>query len=224
MNVQAKAVTGCKVGYARVSSEDQNLERQFEEFRRFDVEKIYFEKVQGDKLDGDRPELLKLMDYIREGDTVYFASFDRLSRRHLRLLSLIEEIKAKGVAIHFIEEAIYISPTVENPYDELNANIFSAFAQFFKKQLKIRQRQGIKNAKKDPTKYKGRKPKLEKQQKLDVMENIILGNCCYSIMQEKYEISRSTVWRIAYQDPTLADERNDFIKANLENQLGKLEP
>jgi hypothetical protein len=43
-------------------------------------------------------------------------------------------------------------------------------------------------------------------------------------MQKKYEISRSTVWRIAYQDPTLADERNDFIKANLENQLGKLEP
>ena len=44
MNVQAKAVTGCKVGYARVSSEDQNLERQFEEFRRFDVEKIYFDR------------------------------------------------------------------------------------------------------------------------------------------------------------------------------------
>jgi DNA invertase Pin-like site-specific DNA recombinase len=44
MNVQAKAVTGCKVGYARVSSEDQNLERQFEEFRRFDVEKFILKK------------------------------------------------------------------------------------------------------------------------------------------------------------------------------------
>ncbi|WEH90843.1 recombinase family protein (plasmid) [Acinetobacter soli] len=132
MNKEDKEPRGFKVGYARVSSEDQNLDRQLETFKNLELDKIFFEKVQGDKEDKDRPELIKFMDYLESGDTAYFSSFDRLSRKNLRLLSLIEEIKSKGVSIHFIEERIYLSPTIENPYDELNANIFAAFSDFLK--------------------------------------------------------------------------------------------
>lgn len=221
MNVQVKAVQGCKVGYARVSSEDQNLERQFEAFKSLGIEKIFYEKAQGDAFGAKRPELLNVMNYIREGDTLYFCSFDRLSRNHIQLLNLIDEIKKMGVSICFIEEQININPGVENPYDELNANIFSAFSQFFKKQLKLRQKQGIAIAKESGI-YKGRTPKLSKELKLEVMQSIILDDQCSSKVEIKYKISRSTVWRIAYKDQSLNDERDSLIKVKLERQLKEL--
>lgn len=221
MNVKVKAVQGCKVGYARVSSEDQNLGRQFEAFKKIGIEKIFYEKAQGDAFGEGRPELLNVMKYIREGDTLYFCSFDRLSRNHIQLLNLIEEIKSKGVSICFIEEHININPSIENPYDELNANIFSAFAHFFKKQLKRRQKQGIDLAKQSGT-YKGRTPKLNNELKLEVMRSIILDDVCSSKVEKKYKISRSTVWRIAYKDPSLNDERNKLIKGKLEKKLKDL--
>ncbi|MFC6631502.1 recombinase family protein [Acinetobacter beijerinckii] len=163
------------------------------------------------------------MDYLKSGDTAYFASFDRLSRKNLRLLSLIEEIKSKGVSIHFVEERIYLSPTIENPYDELNANIFAAFSDFFKKQLKVRQKEGIKAAREaKPDLYQGRKTALSLRVRKNILTKIILKQSSYAEIQARYSISRSTAWRVAYKDESLVKLRQECLKLRYENELKKL--
>lgn len=220
---QEEPLIGFKFGYARVSADDQNLGRQIETLRGLGVpeEHIYTEKEQGDKFGADRPQLEALIHYVRKGDQLYVASFDRLGRSHIDLLNLIERIKAKGVSIHFIEERINISPIIRDPYDELNANIFSAFADFFKKQLKIRQRQGIKLAKENGV-YKGRKPKLEKDKKIEILRKVILEGYCASEIELEYKVSRTTIWRIIKRDESISDERNEIIKQKLKKDLKRI--
>ncbi|MDV7585681.1 recombinase family protein [Acinetobacter baumannii] len=214
---------GYKVGYARVSTEEQNLDRQIEAFNKIGLDKIFYEKVQGDKEDKDRPELQKFLSYLEEGDIAYFASFDRLSRKNLRLLNLIDEIKKKGVSVHFIEERIHLNPIIENPFDELNANIFAAFSDFFKKQSKIRQAQGIELAKKDPKKYTGREPILSLTKRKTILKLIMVKGMPYSKVGKKYGVSRTTLWRIVYRDKALNDYRAECIRMKCETDLKNME-
>src|SRR5690625_5602823 len=91
--------TGKLVGYARVSSADQNLDRQLEVLSRAD--KIFTEKISGSSR--ERPELTRMLEYVREGDTVLVKSPDRLARSTTDLLALVEQLRAKDVQIEFID-------------------------------------------------------------------------------------------------------------------------
>ena len=84
------------IGYIRVSSESQNTARQEELFNHLKMDKIFKEKVSGKNIK-DRPELQKMMEYVREGDTVIVESISRFGRSLKDLLSLIEQLNAKGV-------------------------------------------------------------------------------------------------------------------------------
>lgn len=84
-----------KVAYVRVSTEEQNEARQIEALKKHSIEKWFTEKVSGKSM--DRPQLQAMLDYVREGDTVYIHDFSRLARSTKDLLEIVERLQAKGV-------------------------------------------------------------------------------------------------------------------------------
>jgi len=139
-----------KIGYVRVSTEEQNTERQ--ELQLHGVDKIYIEKISG-KTVAARPELKKMMEYVREGDTVIVESISRFARNTKDLLSLVDELKIKGVAFVSLKESIDTS----TPQGQFMLTVFGAMAQLERESILQRQREGIAIAK-EQNKYKGRQP------------------------------------------------------------------
>ncbi|WP_195542748.1 recombinase family protein [Massiliimalia timonensis] len=138
-----------RIGYIRVSTEDQNTARQ--EIQMQDLDKLYIEKVSGKST--QRPELKKMMDYIREGDTIVVESISRFARNTKDLLSLVEELTQKGVAFVSLKESI----DTATPQGQFMLTVFGAMAQLERDCILQRQREGIAIAKAEG-KYKGRQP------------------------------------------------------------------
>ena len=138
-----------RIGYIRVSTEDQNTARQ--EIQMQDLDKLYIEKVSGKST--QRPELKKMMEYIREGDTVVVESISRFARNTKDLLSLVEELTQKGVAFVSLKESI----DTATPQGQFMLTVFGAMAQLERDCILQRQREGIAIAKAEG-KYKGRQP------------------------------------------------------------------
>ena len=140
------------IGYIRVSSESQNTARQEELFNHLKMNKIFKEKVSGKNIK-DRPELQKMMEYVREGDTVIVESISRFGRSLMDLLNLIEQLNEKGVQFKSLKEGDIDTTT---PTGKLVFSIFSSLAEFERETIKQRQAEGIAIAKANG-KYKGRK-------------------------------------------------------------------
>lgn len=138
-----------RIGYIRVSTKDQNPARQEELLK--DCKKTFSEKVSGKNT--DRPELKKLLDYVREGDTVVVESYSRFSRSTRDLLNLVEQLNNKGVAFVSLKEQTDTS----TPQGKLVMTVFAGLAEFEREQMLQRQKEGIAIAKAEG-KYKGRKP------------------------------------------------------------------
>ena len=139
-----------KVGYVRVSTIEQNEERQLVTMEKYGVEKIFQEKVSAK--DTNRPELNKMLDYIREGDTVVVHDFSRLARSTKDLLEIVELLKAKDVSLISAKENIDSS----TPTGKLMLTMIGAINEFERANLLERQREGIAIAKEKGL-YKGRK-------------------------------------------------------------------
>ena len=139
-----------KVGYRRVSSEGQNLDRQHLP----DIEKVFEEKVSGSTR--DRPALSEMIAYVRDGDHVVVHSIDRLARDLRDLQSIVEELNAKGVVVEFINERLVFSNKADDPMSRLQLHMMGAFAEFERSIIKKRQADGIAKAKERGV-YKGRK-------------------------------------------------------------------
>ncbi len=141
-----------KVGYVRVSSVEQNEARQLKQMEKFEVEKLFTEKVSGKNIQ-DREELKKMLDFVREGDTVYVHDFSRLARSTKDLLDITELLNKKGVALVSFKESIDSSTAT----GKLMLTMIGAINEFERTNLLERQREGILIAK-QLGKYKGRKP------------------------------------------------------------------
>lgn len=141
-----------KIGYVRVSTVEQNEARQVEALNKLGVEKIYIEKKSGKNL--DRPVLQEMLDFIREGDTVYVHDLSRISRSLTDLLNLVELLHKKRV--HLVSEKESVN--TETPTGRLFLSIVGAINEFERTNLLERQREGIEIAKREG-KYKGRKPR-----------------------------------------------------------------
>jgi DNA invertase Pin-like site-specific DNA recombinase len=139
-------------GYARVSSEDQNLSRQIEALRLVGCEKIFEEKLSGATT--DRPSLQDLLNTVQEGDTIIVKDLTRISRSTKDMFDLIEALNEKGVALKSIAEP-WLDTTSTNPYNEFLLTIFAGLAQLERNLIKQRQREGIELAKQRGV-YKGR--------------------------------------------------------------------
>ena len=147
------------VGYIRVSSIDQNTDRQLD---RLSLDRVFIDKITGSTK--ERPQLQQMLDYVRYGDVVIVHSLDRLARNFDDLLAIIKELNQKGVIFKSLQENITINATGNSPMDLLILHIFGAIAQFNRSLIREAQREGIAKAKARGV-YKGRKPSLtcEKQ-------------------------------------------------------------
>ena len=139
------------IAYVRVSTVEQNEARQIEALEKHKIDKWFTEKVSGKNM--KRPKLEAMLDYVREGDTVYIHDLSRLARSTKDLLEIVEQLQAKGVELVSNKENIDTS----TPTGKLMLTMIGAIAEFERANLLERQREGIAIAKKDG-KYKGRKP------------------------------------------------------------------
>lgn len=179
------------IGYARVSSADQNLARQIEQIKSMQPDKIFEDKASGATT--DRPAFQQMMEYVREGDTVIVCSMDRLARNLADLLNTTKELQTKGVNIKFLKESIHLDATGNDAaMTKLLMSMLGAVAEFERSMIRERQREGIELAKKRGI-YKGRKPTdrsvIEKAQ-----EKINLGVPLAKAAREA-GIARSTLYR-----------------------------
>ena len=140
-----------KVAYVRVSTIEQNEARQIEALEKHNIEKWFTEKVSG-KNTTDRPELNNMIDFVREGDTVYIHDFSRLARSTKDLLEIVEKLNAKGVHLVSNKENIDTS----TPTGKLMLTMIGAIAEFERQNMLDRQAEGIAIAKRNGA-YKGRK-------------------------------------------------------------------
>ena len=136
------------ISYIRVSTIEQNEARQIESLNKYNINKQFIEKVSAK--DTKRPQLQAMLDYAREGDTVYVHDFSRLARSTKDLLDIVEKLKAKGVKLVSIKEALDTS----TPQGKLMLTMLGAIYEFERENLLERQREGIQIAKKEG-KYKG---------------------------------------------------------------------
>lgn len=127
-------------GYARVSTEQQNLDRQLDALRKYGVDMIYNEKMTGTKR--DRPELEKMLDRMTEGDTVVIESLSRLGRSTKDLIELTELFEQRGVHLVSLKEQIDTSTST----GKLLFTLMSAIAQFERDVIVDRTREGLKSA------------------------------------------------------------------------------
>ena len=141
------------IAYVRVSSKDQNTGRQLEALKHYNIEKISEEKISGK--DTNRPELQAMLEYAREGDTIYVESFSRLARNMLDLLSIIDILSQKKIGFISLKENIDTTTAA----GRLQLHVFGAIYQFERECSKECQREGINLALAEGRQY-GR-PKIE---------------------------------------------------------------
>ena len=140
-----------KIGYIRVSTQEQNTIRQEVLMKSLGVDQIYIDRMSGKN--ANRPELQKMMEYVRKGDTVIVESISRFARNTRDLLELVEKLTAKGVEFVSRKEAI----DTTTPTGKFMLTVFGAVAELEREYILQRQREGIAIAK-EQGKYKGRKP------------------------------------------------------------------
>lgn len=140
-----------KIGYVRVSTAEQNTMRQEILLKEFGVDELFIDKASGKST--DRPELKRMLTYVRQGDTVIVESISRFARNTRDLLELIEQLTAKHVEFISKKEAI----DTTTPTGKFMLTIFGAVAELERDYILQRQYEGIAIAK-EQGKYKGRKP------------------------------------------------------------------
>ena len=159
-------MSGYNIAYMRVSTVDQNTDRQLADAR------ITFNQVYTDKCSGkstDRPELKRMLAaLLHEGDTIHVHSIDRMARNLQDLEKLVDTINGKGVTLKFHKEQLTFSPTENTAMNRLLLQVMGAFAQFERSLIKERQREGIierqakdKSLPPSDRAYRGKQPKYE---------------------------------------------------------------
>lgn len=140
-----------KIGYIRISTTDQNTARQEVLMQELGVDQVFIDRMSGKNT--DRPELKRMMTFVREGDAVIVESISRFARNTRDLLELVEQLTKKGVEFVSKKEAI----DTTTPSGKFMLTIFGAVAELEREYILQRQREGIAIAKANGV-YKGRKP------------------------------------------------------------------
>lgn len=176
------------IGYKRVSSEDQNTARQLHGIK---LDKEFVDIMSGSIK--ERKGLNECIEYVREGDTLLIDSIDRLARNLHDLQEVIRKLINKGVSVQFIQERLNFTAT-EDPMAMLTLQMMGAFAEFERKIIKSRQREGIDAAKK-AGKHMGRPSMLTKKMSDDAA---VLKEQGVSIRQIAFrlKVSRASVYKM----------------------------
>lgn len=182
---------GQRIGYIRVSSFDQNPERQLDQTQ---VDKVFVDKASGK--DTQRPELDSLLSFVRDGDTVVVHSMDRLARNLDDLRRLVQKLTHKGVRIEFVKECLTFTGE-DSPMANLMLSVMGAFAEFERSLIHERQSEGIALARLRGA-YRGRKKSLSPEQQIEVRRRVIDGEKKAQLARE-FGISRETLYQYLKQ-------------------------
>jgi DNA invertase Pin-like site-specific DNA recombinase len=177
---------GQRIGYIRVSTTDQNTERQLENTV---LDRKFEDKASGK--DTERPGLTQLLQFAREGDTVIVHSMDRLARNLDDLRRLVRTMTGRGIRVEFVKEGLTFTGD-DSPMSQLLLSVMGAFAEFERSLIRERQREGIALAKIKGA-YKGRKPALDKV-KLDEARAAIANGVSKAAVARQLGVSRATLY------------------------------
>ena len=178
------------VAYIRVSTVEQNEDRQLENLKQYQIDRIFSEKVSAK--DTKRPQLQEMLRYVREGDTVYINDFSRLARSTMDLLSIVEQLQSMNVQLVSLKENIDTS----TPTGKLMLQMIAAINEFERANLLERQREGIRCAKERGA-YKGRKRIAVPEQEFSELYQLWLSHkISKSEIAKRLNVSRTVVDRI----------------------------
>ena len=180
-------MAGQRIGYTRVSSFDQNPERQLDQVQ---VDQVFTDKASGK--DSHRPELDRLLAFVRAGDTVVVHSLDRLARNLDDLRRLVQKLTKRGVRIEFVKESLAFTGD-DSPIANLMLSVMGAFAEFERALIKERQREGIALAQQRGA-YRGRKKSLNSGQIAELAQRVAAGEPKAQVARA-LGISRETVYQ-----------------------------
>jgi len=178
---------GQRIGYIRVSSFDQNPERQLDHV---EVARVFTDKASGK--DTHRPQLESLLAFVRQGDTVVVHSMDRLARNLDDLRRVVQGLTNRGVRIEFLKEHLVFTGE-DSPMANLMLSVMGAFAEFERALIRERQREGIALAKRRGA-YRGRKRSLSDEQVGEMRRRIEAGESKAKVARD-FGISRETVYQ-----------------------------
>ena len=178
---------GQNIGYIRVSTFEQNIDRQLENEI---LDRTFIDKASGK--DTKRTQLKSMLDFIRDGDTVIIHSMDRLARNLDDLRNLVKTMTSKGVKVRFVKEQLTFS-NEDNAMANLLLSVMGAFAEFERALIKERQREGIELAKKRGV-YKGRK-KVLNDEKIHEMLHRLQEGATKTAVAKEFNISRETLYK-----------------------------
>lgn len=185
-----------KVAYVRVSTVEQNEARQVEALKVYGIEKWFIEKTSGK--DTNRAEFQSMMNYVREGDTVYILDFSRLTRSVSDLLHTIEELDRKGVKLVSLKENL----DTNTNNGRLILTIIGAINEFERQNILERQREGIALAKAKGV-YKGRQPNKYDD---DLLREVLIGieskTMSVSEASRRLGVTRATVYNLLKRNGT----------------------
>jgi len=181
-------MSGKRIGYVRVSSLEQNTERQLDGVQ---LDKVFTDKASGK--DTKRPQLQAALDYVRDGDTLIVHSMDRLARNTEDLLRMVRELTAKHVSVEFVKERLTFSGHGDDPMAHLMMTMLGGFAQFERSLIRERQREGIELAKAKGV-YRGRKPSLTGAQVETLRQRVAAGEK-KAVVARDFGISRETLYQ-----------------------------
>lgn len=151
MDIEEKKPTGQNVAYLRVSTVEQHLDRQRAALEKYQIDKWFEEKLSGKNT--DRPEFQKMLQYLREGDTLYVADFSRLARSSKDLFAIAYELEVRGINLVSDKEKL----DTNTAYGKFMFTMIGAMAEFERSIMLERQRDGIEQAKMKGV-YRGRRP------------------------------------------------------------------
>lgn len=174
-------------GYARVSTEQQNLDRQIDMLEKYGVDRIYNEKMTGTKR--NRPELEKMLERLTEGDTVVIESLSRLGRSTKDLIWLMETFNSKGVNLVSLKESIDTSSST----GKLLFTLMSALAQFERDVLADRTREGLAAAR--ARGRKGERPPVNEEAVKKAMKLYKTGQYSVREITELTGVKPSTLYK-----------------------------
>jgi DNA invertase Pin-like site-specific DNA recombinase len=181
---------GHRVGYRRVSTVDQNTDRQLDGV---ELDKVFTDTASGK--DTNRPELARALEYVRDGDVLVVHSMDRLARSLVDLRRTVDELTQRGVEVRFVKEGLAFCSDKSDPCAVLMLSVMGAVAEFERSMILERQREGIALAK-AAGKYKGRKAALTVEKTDELRGRLAAGESVSSLARE-YGVSRQTIYNYA---------------------------
>src|SRR3954465_1223121 len=182
------------LGYARVSKSDdtQDTAAQVSALKSAGCNRVFEDKASGGRW--DRPELHRLLDQLRTGDTLIVWKLDRLSRSLKDLLHILERVEARGARFRSLTEAI----DTAGPAGRMRMQMLGSFAEFERAMVRERTRAGLKAAAARGRKG-GRQPKLTPEQKAEILDGLGSGRKSAADLARLFRVHRTTISRLAAQ-------------------------